>query len=199
MDVIFRLSGGRRRLSAPLWDAGPYLVICFLLCGETGIYKVCPVRRRHLFSLSLRCASKYNSRACFGRLFEPRRSNLESHKRLFLLHSFFGLFFGILFPYVLCRFSPGISFRLLLFQPMGFFLRPRARIFTISPVVCPIVALLEVVSVQFVASAYIYAQNTHTHTHKKGRDSIKNFWLSTKDIPRLYTAPLWGAREPSCI
>lgn len=155
MDAIFRLSGGATEAVRPslglahiLWFAS----YCEL--WRPGPYKVCPVKKEKGKKASLSSfspMSKYNSWACFGRLFwaAPIKSP-ESHKRLFFFFSFslfsFGLFWNIIPVCFSGSFLPGISFRLLLLSFWAYALRLSSiscvRIFTRSPVVCPIVAVV---------------------------------------------------------
>lgn len=158
MDAIFRLSGGQRKLSAPLWG---WPISCDLLlivsCDDRGPIKCVQSKKEKGKKASLSSfspMSKYNSWACFGRLFwaAPIKSP-ESHKRLFFFFSFslfsFGLFWNIIPVCFSGSFLPGISFRLLLLLLLSFWayaLRLSSiscvRIFTRSPVVCPIVAVV---------------------------------------------------------
>lgn len=119
MDAIFRLSGGQRKLSAPLWG---WPISCDLLlivsCDDRGPIKCVQSKkkkaRRHLSPPSLQCLNITRERVSAD-FFEPHRSNLPSHTKDFFSFSLFLFFllvcFGILFPSVFRgRFYPGSHF-----------------------------------------------------------------------------------------
>jgi hypothetical protein len=147
MDAIFRLSGGQRKLSAPLWG---WPISCDLLlivsCDDRGPIKCVQSKkekkkRQEGISLSLSPMSKYNSWACFGRLFLSRTDQISrvTQKTFFLFLFFRFLFFWSVLEYYSRLFFGVVSTRDL-----------------ISPPPSPLLLSLCVASVLHFVCAYIY-------------------------------------------